>query len=68
MSLENFRELTRFQKDMALLNTVILEKEEIEKTSNFLNQRQKNDSLIAITESIFGGSFYQFHKNDFSFN
>ena len=65
MSLGEFRQLTRFQKDMALLNTVIVEDKTKNQLAKYLPERFKTDSLIAITETIFGQSFVRFHTNDF---
>jgi len=65
MSLDEFRQLARFQKDMALLNTVIVENEVKNQIAKFLPERFKTDSLIAINEATFGQSFFQFQANDF---
>ena len=63
MTLENFRKLSTFQKHIALLNSVIIEKE---KTDNLLPEKLNTDSLIGIDENIFGSSFVRYQKYDFA--
>lgn len=65
MTLEKFRQLSSFAKNMALLNAVIVDEELEPKLSEFLPEREITDSLINIDEPTFGSSFMRFSRNDF---
>jgi len=63
MPADDFDKLSRFQKDMALLNYAIIEN--TTDIDNFIPQYAASDSISSITENKFGMSFFNFSKNDF---
>ncbi len=60
---DEFDKLSRFQKDLVLLNYAVIE--DSVNIAGFIPRFKPTDTIVSMTEDEFGMSFYSLGKNDF---